>query len=269
MRSHLVTFYLRSLSQSNLFSVTGISEIAMPDIFGKTMRDALEGKDADYILERDDGFIRNTTGRNYIKPFEEWIKGEREAILNIEGPVLDVGCGVGRVGDYVKSQGLEYYGLDLSPLAVEMCHKRGYENVFLMSADNIKLDRTDFKTVVLFGNNFGLMGEPDGVVRMLKGFHRVTADDAIILAGSIDPKETDDEMHLAYHARNRAEGKPPGLVKLRNKYEEEVDEWRYLLLCGKKLMSELAEEGGWYLEKTFGGPKYNVGVLKKRGYEIQ
>ncbi|MHA1943083.1 MAG: methyltransferase domain-containing protein [Candidatus Thorarchaeota archaeon] len=229
------------------------------------MQDALEGKDTDYIIERDDGYIQNTTGRNYTKSIEEWGEEEREAIANIVGPVLDVGCGVGRVGDYVKSKGLEYYGVDLSPLAVEMCHKRGHENVYVMSADNIELDRSDIKTVVLFGNNFGLMGTPEGVVRMLKGFHRVTADDAVVLAGSIDPEETDEEVHLAYHARNRAAGIPPGQVRLRNRYEDEVDDWWYLLLCGKKLMSELAEEAGWFLEKTIGGPKYNVGVLKKQG----
>lgn len=236
----------------------------MPDTFGRTMRDALEGKSADYIIERDDGFIRKTTARHLIKPYEEWDEVEKEAILNIEGPVLDVGCGVGRVGDYVKSQGLEYYGVDLSPLAVEMCHKRGHENVYVMSADNIQLDLSDIKTVVLFGNNFGLMGTPEGVVRMLKGFHSVTAEDAIVLGGSIDPEETDEEVHLAYHAKNRAEGKPPGQVRLRNKYQDEIDDWWYLLLCGKELMAELAEEAGWYLEKAFGGPKYNVGVLKKK-----
>jgi SAM-dependent methyltransferase len=245
--------------------VTVTSETTMTDIFGRVMRDALDGKDADYIIEREDGFIRNTTGRNYIKPYEEWDETEKEAILNIEGPVLDVGCGVGRVGDYVKSQGLEYYGVDLSPLAVEMCRKRGHENVYLMSADNIQLDQSDIKTVVLFGNNFGLMGTPERVIKMLKGFHNVTADDAIVLAGSIDPEETDDERHLAYHAKNRAEGNPPGQVRLRNKYQGEVDDWWCLLLCGKELMAELAEEAGWYLEKVVGGPKYNVGILRKQG----
>ncbi len=236
----------------------------MTDSFGRSMRDALEGKDADYIIERDDGFIRHTTARNLIKPFEEWVEAESEAILNIEGPVLDVGCGVGRVGDYVKSKGLEYYGVDLSPLVVELCHKKGHENVYIMSADEIELDRSDIKTVILYGNNFGLMGTPEGVVRMLKGFHRVTTDDAIVLAGSIDPLETDDEMHLAYHAKNRAEGKPIGQVKLRNRYLGEVDDWWNLLLCEKELMSKLAEDAGWYLEKTYGGPVYYVGVLKKR-----
>jgi SAM-dependent methyltransferase len=253
--------------------VTETVELAMTDTFGRIMRDAVEGKDSTYIIERDDGFIRNTSGDAYVKPFEEWGWPEKEAMKYIKGPVLDVGCGVGRVGDYVKSQGLEYYGVDLSPLAVEMCHKRGHKNVFVMSADDIQLDRSDFRTVILFGNNFGIMGKPESVVRMLKGFHHVTTDDAVILAGSIDPEATDNEMHLAYHAKNRAEGNLPGLVRLRNKYKGEVDDWWYLLLCGKELMSELVEKAGWYLEEITGGiveregredTGYNVGVLKKK-----
>ncbi|MFW9769260.1 MAG: methyltransferase domain-containing protein, partial [Candidatus Thorarchaeota archaeon] len=195
-----------------------MSVTTMTDTFGKIMRDVVEGKDSSYIIERDDGFIRYTSGDSYIKPIDEWNESERKAMEGIKGPVLDVGCGVGRVGDYVKSIGLEYYGVDLSPLAVEMCHKRGHSKTYVMSADDIKLDCSDFRTVILFGNNFGIMGDPKGVVRMLKGFHHVTTNDSVILAGSLDPFKTDDEMHLAYHEKNRAEGKPPGLLRLRNKY---------------------------------------------------
>ena len=253
--------------------MTNVVVTTMKDTFGKIMRDAVEGKDSTYIIERDDGFIRNSSGDQYIKSHEDWIWPEKKAMKNIKGPVLDVGCGVGRVGDYVKSQGLEYYGIDLSPLAVEMCHRRGHKNVFAMSADNINLDRSDFRTVVLFGNNFGIMGQPKGVVKMLKGFLRITADDAVVLAGSIDPEKTDNEMHLALHAKNKAEGNPPGLARLRNKYKGEVDDWWYLLLCGEGLMSELAESAGWFLEEMVGGiverenkedTAYNVGVLKKK-----
>jgi SAM-dependent methyltransferase len=236
----------------------------MTDTFGKVMQAAIKGKDASYIIERDDGFIRHTSGYNYIKQYEEWPEVEQEALLNIQGPLLDVGCGLARVGEYVKEKGIEYYGVDFSPLAVELCHKRGFENVYLMSADDIKLDRSDFKTVVLFGNNFRLMGTPEGVVKMLKGFHEFTANDAVVLAGSRDPAETDDEMHLAYHAKNRDAGKPIGQIKLRNRFQGEVDDWWYLLMCGKELMSELAEKAGWYLERTFLGQRYNVGVLKKK-----
>ncbi len=271
MRSHLVTFFLIALSRGNYFSIDEASVFVMTDTFGRIMKDSLEGKDSSYIIERDDGFIRHTSGESYVKPYEEWNEIERKAMKYVKGPVLDVGCGVARVGDYVTSKGLEYYGVDLSPLAVELCRKRGHKNVYLMSADDIQLDRSDFKTVVLFGNNFGIMGQPEGVIRMLKGFHQITVDDAIVLAGSLDPSKTDDEMHLAYHAKNRAEGKPIGLVKLRNKYKGDVDDWWYLLLCGKELMSELAKKAGWYLDRVIGGPthrrpleQYNVGVLKKK-----
>jgi SAM-dependent methyltransferase len=235
----------------------------MTDTFGKVMQAALDGKDASYIIERDDGFIRHTSGYNYIMQYEEWPEAEQRGLQNIEGPLLDVGCGLAKVGEYVKQRGIEYYGVDLSPLAVELCHRRGFENVYLMSAVDIKLDRSDFKTVVLFGNNFGLMGTPEGVVKMLNGFHEFTASDAVVLAGSRDPADTDNEMHLAYHAKNRAEGKPIGQVRLRNVFQGEVDDWWYLLMCGEELMSELAEKAGWYLEHTFVGQRYNVGVLRK------
>ena len=241
-----------------------ILDLVMTDTFGRIMLAALEGKDASYIIERDDGFIRHTSGYNYIKPFEEWPEAEKQALSDIKGPLLDVGCGLGRIGEYVKQKGIEYYGVDLSPLAVELCHRRGFDNIYVMSADNIKLDRSDFSTVVLFGNNFGLMGTPEGVVKMLKGFHDLTADDAVVLAGSRDPADTDNEMHLAYHAKNRTEGRPIGQVRLRNKFQGEIDDWWYLLMCGKEMMSKLAEGSGWFLEKTFVGERYNVGVLKKK-----
>ena len=235
----------------------------MTDTFGRIMRDALEGKDSSYIIERDDGFNKHASGQPLVRPFEEWHEAEKDAILDRQGPVLDVGCGVARVGDYIKSQGMEYYGIDLSPIAVEMCHKRGHENVFLMSAGNITFDTGIFKTVVLYGNNFGIMGTPEGVVKMLKELHRVTSRDAVILAGARNPEATDNEVHLAYHAKNRAQGLPPGQLRLRNNYQGEVDDWWYLLICGLDLMSEIAKKAGWYLEKVYGGPEYHVAVLRK------
>jgi SAM-dependent methyltransferase len=241
-----------------------MSLFVMTDTFGRFMRDAIEGEDADYIIERDDGFIRHTSGRQYIAPYEEWNESEKLAAKEIVGPVLDVGCGVGRIGDYVKGKGLEYYGIDISPLAVKMCHKGGHQNVYLMSADNIELDRKDFKTILLFGNNFGIMGEPEKVVKMLEGFHELTTEDAKVLASSRSPEPSDNEWHIKYHAKNRSEGKPPGLIRLRNKYKGEVDGWWYLLLSNKDEMAEIADKAGWFLEKTIGKPEYYVGVLRKK-----
>jgi SAM-dependent methyltransferase len=235
----------------------------MTDTFGRILRDALEGKDSSYIIERDDGFIRHASGVPLIQPYEEWHETEKEAIIGREGPFLDIGCGVARVRDYVKSQEVEYYGIDLSPIAVDIYQKRGHKNVFLMSADNINFDSPLFKTVVLYGNNFGLVGSPEGVVKMLKQLHMITTKDDVILAGSRDPEVTDNPMHLDYHAKNRAEGIAPCQVRLRNRYKDEVDDWWYLYFCGLDTMNGLAKQAGWYLNTAFGGPEYNVGVLKK------
>ena len=136
----------------------------MPGTFGMVMRAALEGKDCSYFIERDDGFIRHTSAIPLVASYDDWWPAERDAIVGRKGPFLDIGCGVARVGDYVKSQGMEYYGIDLSPLAVELCHKRSHENVFLMSATDITFDSPSFNTVVLYGNNFDLAGTPEGVV---------------------------------------------------------------------------------------------------------
>ena len=171
----------------------------MTDTFGRIMRDAFEGKDSSYIIERDDGFIRHTSGVPYTLPYEQWHDAEKEAIIGREGPFLDIGCGIARVGDYVKSQGMEYYGIDLSPIAIEICQEKGHTNAFLMSADKIAIASPLFKTVVLYGNNFGLIGTPEGVIKMLKDLHRITTGDAVVLAGSTDPYVTDNQMHLDYH----------------------------------------------------------------------
>ncbi len=228
------------------------------------MRAALEGKDCRYIIERDDGFLRHTSAKPLIAPYDDWWPDEKDAIVGRKGPFLDIGCGVARVGDYVRSQGMEYYGIDLSPLAVELCRKRGYENIFLMSATDITLDSPNFNTVVLYGNNFGLAGTPDGAVKMLKQLYRITTEDAVVLAGSRDPEATDNPVHLSYHAQNRANGRPPGQLRLRNRYQEFVDDWWWLLIAGLDLMNDLANQAGWYLDTVFGETDYHVGILKKK-----
>lgn len=50
--------------------------------------------------------------------------------------ILDVGCGTGFFLDAVKDT-YETWGVDASPVAVNLCHERGLKNVFLGSATNL------------------------------------------------------------------------------------------------------------------------------------
>jgi len=235
----------------------------MSDIFGMIMHDASEGQMAEHKIERDDGFVTDSNGKQYVAPIEEWQESERLAIPVAKSPVLDIGCGAGRVGQYLIVHGLDWVGIDVSPGAIEACRRRGLDSVHLMSADEIRLRRRDFRTVIMFGNNFGVVGGKDKVAKMLKQLYKVTTRDAIILAGSRDPRATDEEAHLKYHQWNQSRGRPAGLVRLRMHYKGLTGQWFELLLSSPEEMSEVAERAGWHLTKTFGERKYYVGLLEK------
>ena len=237
----------------------------MADIFGKIMYDAWKGRGThNYELERDDGYINSTNGVQYMAPYSDWWASEQLATSKFLGPLLDIGCGAGRVAKFCQDKNIEYTGIDISPLAVQVCKERGFTDVHTASVDNLDLGRNDFRTIIMFGNNFGLLGTTEEVVKMLKNFHRISVPDAIILAGSRNPLATNEQIHLDLHERNRIAGRPPGFLTLRLHYKGETTEWWNLLLASPELMAEIAEEANWKLEKTFGDRKYFVGLLKKR-----
>jgi SAM-dependent methyltransferase len=237
----------------------------MKDLFGKVMMDAVKGLPAEHRNERDDGYVDKVSfGHQYVADYEEWHEAEKLAIDYVRGRVLDIGCGAGRVALYLQEHGLDVVGIDVSPGAVEASKIRGVEQVELMNAETLEFPEDTFDTVILFGNNFGILGQVPKVVAMLRRLHLVTTSDAVILAGSIDPTQTEKPQHLAYHEKNRNEGKPSGLVKLRLNYKEEVSDWWELLLAERSLMSDIADQAGWRVDEFLGPPEYYVGVMRKR-----
>jgi SAM-dependent methyltransferase len=236
----------------------------MPDIFGMIMSDAASGKEAKHEIERDDGYAHDSLGSQYMAPFSEWDEGERLASVEAQGKILDIGCGAGRVALYFQEKGHEVVGIDISQAAVDASRKRGLRNVHLMSADNLDFPEDTFDTVLLFGNNFGVLGDEDKIVEMLRTLHRITKSDAIILAQTRDVADTDNPEHHAYHEKNRSMGKPSGLVKIRLKYKGHVGDWWLLRMVDSYEMSVIAEKAGWKLVKTYGPRNLYVGVLKKK-----
>jgi SAM-dependent methyltransferase len=49
--------------------------------------------------------------------------------------VLEVGCGAGRDGTAIREAGLDYHGVDLSPVAVEICRRLGLDAVEGLATD--------------------------------------------------------------------------------------------------------------------------------------
>ncbi|MHA1904906.1 MAG: class I SAM-dependent methyltransferase [Candidatus Thorarchaeota archaeon] len=228
------------------------------------MKDAVAGKPTKYSIERDDGRIDEDLVSTYITPYSDWSEGEKLAIKEVQGRVLDIGCGAGRVALYLQEMGFEVIGIDISQGAIEACRERGIGSVQVMSAENLDFEDGIFSTIILYGNNFGLLGNKDRVVKMLKDCHRISSKEALILANGNEVTLTENPLHLQYHEKNRKAGRPIGMMTIRISYNEIVTDWFDLLLAGPKLMAELAEESGWFLDKTYGPLDNFVGVLRKR-----
>ncbi|MFW9806057.1 MAG: class I SAM-dependent methyltransferase [Candidatus Thorarchaeota archaeon] len=237
----------------------------MTDPWNEIMMDAVDGISGTYYIEREDGKVETLEVSDYTKPYSEWPEIEKIAIKQARGKVLDVGCGAGRVAIYLQILGHDVVGIDLAHGAIEASRRMGLKRGYVMSAAELEFKDEIFDTIVFFGNNFGIAGNEKQVISMLKHIHKFTAPDAIILAESLNPLNTDAPEHLKYHEMNRKRNRPPGLIRLRVKYKDQVGDWSDLWLTTPDEMEMLAEKGGWRLKEILQieGQSQYVGILTK------
>jgi hypothetical protein len=154
--------------------------------------------------------------------------------------------------------------IDLSPLAVEVSLRRGVHDARLLSVTRLDRSLGSFDTIVMFGNNFGLVGSARRAPWLLRRFRTLSSDGARILAESVDPYKTDRPEHLGYHERNRRRGRMPGQLRIRLRHRLYRTPWFDYLLASPDEMRELAERGGWRLREVIDeGEVVYVGVLER------
>ncbi|MGH3081697.1 MAG: class I SAM-dependent methyltransferase [Gaiellaceae bacterium] len=225
------------------------------DAYGRLLLAYLEGdRLAKEISERDDGFIAAGLGPSgYFAPFRRWPAHQRRAMRFVRGRVLDVGAGAGRVALHLQERGHEVVAIDISPLAIEVCRKRGVRDARVCSFEQVdeSLGRVD--TVVMWGNNFGLFGSAAKAKRMLLRLDRLTGDSARIVAESRSPYGTEDPDHLAYHERNRRRGRMAGQLRLRIRHRSYKTPWFDYLIVSPAEMEEVLAGSGWNLARLIEG----------------
>lgn len=237
------------------------------DAYGRLILDYLEQGTGIEVVERDDGFVNASWfgPAAYFAPFRRWPKAERQAMRHVRGRVLDVGRGAGRVALHLQERGHEVVGIDLSPLAVEVARRRGVQDARELSVTRVGPGLGSFDTIVMYGNNFGLMGRPRRAPWLLQRFRSV-ANEGACLAQSVNPTTTDNPDHLAYHRRNRRRGRMPGQLRIRILYGHYRTAWFDYLLASPEEMAELAEGTGWELVRVINeGEHVYVGVLERVG----
>ncbi len=221
------------------------------DAYGHQLYDYLKGRSLGLeIVERDDGFIQANLGpRTYLSRYKAWSNREKVALSHAKGRVLDIGCGGGRHSLHLQEKGHQVLGVDVSPLAIKVCKLRGLENARAMSMDQLTPRLGRFDTILMLGNNFGLLRNPKVAKRLLKKFLQLTNPKARIIAESLDPYKTKDPFHLAYHELNKRRRRTPGQLRIRIRYKKYCTPWFDYLLVSKKEMREIVDGTGWKLRR--------------------
>jgi len=235
------------------------------------------------FIERDDGYLDATDAALYFSRPEDWSEPERWACDRAfahcaqsakGGRILDVGAGAGRHALHLQERGAEVVALDVSPLAGEVCRRRGARRVFTGTvfdlAEHARASGERFDAFLLIGNNLGLLGGAAHAPTFLSALASLARPDAVILGAGMDPYATANELHRGYHARNRTLGRMGGQIRMRVRHKDLATGWFDYLFTTADELRDLVEGTAWRLEQVEqgdGGPGYVAQLRLKRDEE--
>jgi SAM-dependent methyltransferase len=182
---------------------------------------------------------------------DRWGSHELAALEHAHGRVLDIGCNAGRHALYLQQRGLDVLGVDISPLAIAVAKERGLTNAEVLSIDELSAELGPFDTILMLGNNFGLLGGASKARRLLKRFKALTRPGAKLIVETLNVYETKDPDHLAYLAANRARGRMSGQLRLRARYKHFVTPWFDYLMVSPAEMETILEGTGWKIAELY------------------
>lgn len=240
------------------------SNPAVGDAFGAALLDAQAGDEVMTIAERSDGYVGIESTEMYFAPPEEWPDFDRTALGILEGRVLDIGAGAGRLSLALQDRGHSAVALDTSPGAVEVCRARGLENTFLGPIEALaeKDDIEPFDFAGLLGHNLGLLGSRKQSQAVFATLRRLLHPNGRIVGTCMDPYATDRPIHLRYHEANRRAGRLGGRIVLRVRYETMTTDWFDYLFTTPTELDELARTAGWRVQDASEPNPTYVAVLK-------
>ena len=243
------------------------------DAYGAAMWDAIDDPQAACVIEREDGFVDIDHTRRYMSEARDWGRHERQGLRLARGRVLDVGCGLGRVALYLQAKGLRVVSIDNSPLAIAASRRRGVKDARVVPiAQAARKKLGVFDTIVLYGNNFGLLGSFEGGRKLLRRFHAMTSLTGRIIAQTNDlhlppgrkPQSPVQKCHLAYRRANVRRGRMAGQVRFRIRYRDLCTPYLDYLFVSRDEMQNMVTGTGWLIKRFIdsGGPNY-IAVLEK------
>jgi SAM-dependent methyltransferase len=113
-------------------------------------------------------------------------------LSRVAGPVLDIGCGPGRMVRAALDLGLDVLGIDVSPAAIEVARQAGLP-VALGSVFDAIPREGQWQTVLLVDGNIGIGGDPAAMLERCRELLTPTGE--IVL--EVHPDTTMDRAYTA------------------------------------------------------------------------
>jgi SAM-dependent methyltransferase len=214
------------------------------DLWGRIYLDHWHGDPHPHRFIRDDDksdTIPDAAGY-FVSPRDV---GEIAVLGRLTGRVLDLGAGAGSYARFLEDRGVVVTAIDSSPGAVAVCRERGCRDARIADMDALPPDLVPFDSIICMGNTLGIGQGPGKLPRRLRALRSLIRPGGRLLAAIRDPLSTTDPEHLAYHARNRALGRPPGLVRTRLSYRGAMGPWWDLWMPTEAELDQAARAAGW------------------------
>lgn len=107
--------------------------------------------------------LRLRTGQTRTLAIDDWhapaTTVEHDVCASLRGPVLDIGCGPGRMVVALAARGVPALGVDASPVAVATATDRGAAALCHSVYDSLPGEGR-WRGVLLFDGNIGIGGDP-------------------------------------------------------------------------------------------------------------
>ena len=169
----------------------------------------------------------------------------------------------GRVCLHLQERGHEVVGIDVSPGAIEVCRRRGVRDARLLAIEDVDESLGLFDTIVLFGNNVGLLGDEEKGPELLRRLHALTTERGRIVGESRDVSADDRPRPPALPAGERAPRPAPGQIRIRVRYRDAATPWFDYLMVSPAELERLLEGTGWRLSRTLDSDDPYVAVIDK------
>jgi SAM-dependent methyltransferase len=224
------------------------------DAFGRALLDIVAGAPEPIVIERDDGLISVDT-TDYVTGLDDTAQW---ALDRATGRVLDVGAGAGRASLALQERGQDVVALDLSPGAILVCRQRGVAAVYAGSVEQAAAGGAvgTFDSALLLGSNLGLLGSPAAAGPFLAALGELLRPAGVIVGTCLDPYQTDKQVHLDYHDRNRRLGRMAGHMTIRVRYQQVATAWFDWLAMAPAELAEIAGSAGWQVAELRPGAVY-------------